>query len=83
MVPHLELVSLRICEQGTGRKRGPKSTRNGNMKECECPNFSSRISGHLHYSCILDAYHSYGSYVLLPLHSAHVTDLVIDPKAQI
>jgi len=29
----IDLAAMRICEQGRGRKRGPKSGRSGRMKE--------------------------------------------------
>lgn len=49
--------ALRICEQGRGRMWGPKCSRNGNMKECECSNFSSIIGRRLHCR-VPDASHS-------------------------
>jgi len=40
VVPYGKSFSpLRICEQGRGRKRGPKGSRNENMKERECSKF--------------------------------------------
>jgi hypothetical protein len=33
-VPQQELLSPKICEHGSGRKRCPKSIRSGNMMEC-------------------------------------------------
>ena len=42
-VPRQQLLSPKICEHGSGRKRCPKSNRSGNMKEC-CALISSLAS---------------------------------------
>jgi hypothetical protein len=34
-------ASLTVSEHGRGGMRGPKSSRDGNMKECRCHNFSN------------------------------------------
>lgn len=51
---------LRICEHGRGRKRGPKGSRDENMKEHECSEFLVSHGGHVHCR-VPDASHSYGS----------------------
>ena len=42
-VPRQQLLSPKLCEHGSGRKRCPKSNRSGNMKEC-CALISSLAS---------------------------------------